>query len=85
MAAFRKRLSVALILLVLLAVPVLILSGMVVLVSNPCFFRQFPQQGCPQASVLPGSPGWMLIWSGIALLGALGLAGAVAKGLSPRP
>jgi hypothetical protein len=82
MAAFRKRLSVALILTALLSVPVLILSGVVVLFANPCFFRQFPQQGCPQASVLPGSPGWVLIWLGIAVAAVLGLAGAVAKGLS---
>lgn len=71
----------AVLLLAVAAVPCLIISGAAVLLASPCFYRQFPQPGCPQASALPGSPGWALIWAGFALLGVIGLAGLAAKAL----
>jgi hypothetical protein len=74
-----KRLGTALLLLALAAVPGLIVSGLIVLFANPCFFRQFPQPGCPAASILPGSAGWPLILGGMVLLAVIALAGFAAK------
>jgi hypothetical protein len=81
----RKRFGVTLLLAALAAVPGLIIAGLVVLFANPCFYRQFPVAGCPVASVLPGSAGWVLIWSGIALLGLIGASAFVASAVTTSP
>jgi len=56
----------------------MIIAGIILVITNRCFFAQFPPSGCPVASIRPRgtSLGYELIFGGIGLLAVLGVVGA---------
>jgi hypothetical protein len=65
----------------------LAVAGLVVLTTNPCFFKQFPPASCPVASIDPpgAALGWHLIFGGLAaVLVVLAAGAAVTQSLNQR-
>jgi hypothetical protein len=73
----RRITAAVLVTALLLAVPALIITSIVKVFSNPCFFRQFPPPSCTAAQKSPGLGGWALMALGVFVLaGVLAAAGA---------
>ena len=81
----RRITATVLVAALLLAVPALIITGIVKVFSNPCFFRQFPPPSCTAAQKSPGLGGWALIAAGgFLMLVILSAATARKQGKTSR-